>query len=386
MDQSFGGFPNIIEYAAAHGLLEPFQQQQFAAQHQAMMNDGSMAAAAAAAAAANALSSQPPGFKPTFYNPFQVKHRRRTTRNQFKVLEKAFHENSKPNGSIRRLLAEKLGMTPRGVQVWFQNRRAKAKAQRAKEEATSHAGSGDEEVSNPCTPPSTSMNESQVTPSQTMSSCDPTSPDTPSSPPQPLLSATEWSQSLNLDAQAAAKRCQTRTRPPLPTLKMPSPETYYNKVFSKDESIQFLSPVDSDFSASLTPSPMASSFSASLSASPMPSSASTQDYFLAPPQSTDMARRNSCPADFIHSFLHLGFDPDQENIQGGIQLHSSPNAFSENENENMFLAPPHDMKRSYTESNISHGSDSYNHLDNASSFDRDLAFADDVLLDFTHTF
>ncbi|ORY00496.1 Homeodomain-like protein, partial [Basidiobolus meristosporus CBS 931.73] len=55
------------------------------------------------------------------------KHRKRTTKSQFKVLEKAFHENPKPNNAVRRTLAQELAMTPRGVQVWFQNRRAKAK-------------------------------------------------------------------------------------------------------------------------------------------------------------------------------------------------------------------------------------------------------------------
>ncbi|KAI8380811.1 hypothetical protein BD560DRAFT_365393 [Blakeslea trispora] len=66
-------------------------------------------------------------FKPTFYNPFEIKHRRRTSRAQFKVLEKTFLENPKPNAIVRRWLAQKLSMTPRGVQVWFQNRRAKEK-------------------------------------------------------------------------------------------------------------------------------------------------------------------------------------------------------------------------------------------------------------------
>jgi len=69
---------------------------------------------------------------PTFYDPFQVKHRRRTSKKQFSILEKAFNENPKPNAATRRDLAEKLKMTVRGVQVWFQNRRAKAKAQRLK--------------------------------------------------------------------------------------------------------------------------------------------------------------------------------------------------------------------------------------------------------------
>lgn len=66
-------------------------------------------------------------FKPTFYNPFEIKHRRRTSRDQFQVLESSFQENSKPNATVRRALAQRLGMTPRAVQVWFQNRRAKLK-------------------------------------------------------------------------------------------------------------------------------------------------------------------------------------------------------------------------------------------------------------------
>jgi hypothetical protein len=71
-------------------------------------------------------------FRPTFYNPFEIKHRRRTSRAQLKVLEKSFCENAKPNATVRRILAQQLDMTPRGVQIWFQNRRAKAKLQRRK--------------------------------------------------------------------------------------------------------------------------------------------------------------------------------------------------------------------------------------------------------------
>ncbi|KAI8874915.1 homeobox-domain-containing protein [Backusella circina FSU 941] len=71
-------------------------------------------------------------FRPTFYNPFEIKHRRRTSRAQLKVLEKSFTENAKPNATVRRILAQQLEMTPRGVQIWFQNRRAKAKLQRRK--------------------------------------------------------------------------------------------------------------------------------------------------------------------------------------------------------------------------------------------------------------
>jgi hypothetical protein len=66
-------------------------------------------------------------FRPTFYNPFEIKHRHRTSRDQLKILENSFSENSKPSATVRRILAQKLEMTPRGVQIWFQNRRAKAK-------------------------------------------------------------------------------------------------------------------------------------------------------------------------------------------------------------------------------------------------------------------
>lgn len=75
-------------------------------------------------------AAAPKEFNPTFYNPFEIKHRRRISREQFKKLEKAFNDNPKPNGKLRQKLAEHVSMTPRGVQVWFQNRRAKAKQQK----------------------------------------------------------------------------------------------------------------------------------------------------------------------------------------------------------------------------------------------------------------
>ncbi|TBU29511.1 Homeodomain-like protein, partial [Dichomitus squalens] len=61
------------------------------------------------------------------YTPNEVKHRKRTTRAQLKVLEGVYKYDTKPNASLRKKLAAELDMTPRGVQVWFQNRRAKTK-------------------------------------------------------------------------------------------------------------------------------------------------------------------------------------------------------------------------------------------------------------------
>jgi len=93
-------------------------------------------------------------FKPTFYNPFEIKHRRRTSRAQFKVLERTFMENPKPSAAVRRILAQKLNMTPRGVQVWFQNRRAKAKLQKQQDDKQRMEGS---QQSDPSSPTSSGM-------------------------------------------------------------------------------------------------------------------------------------------------------------------------------------------------------------------------------------
>merc|ERR1711915_327203 len=65
--------------------------------------------------------------KSTFFDPFEVKHRKKTSKTQLKILEKTFESNKKPDSALRNQLSEQLGMTPRSVQVWFQNRRAKQK-------------------------------------------------------------------------------------------------------------------------------------------------------------------------------------------------------------------------------------------------------------------
>ncbi|KAI9106061.1 hypothetical protein DFS34DRAFT_644863 [Phlyctochytrium arcticum] len=62
------------------------------------------------------------------YNPFFHKTRRKTTKSQLEILERNFRTNTKPNAETRQVLARQLNMTPRGVQIWFQNRRAKEKA------------------------------------------------------------------------------------------------------------------------------------------------------------------------------------------------------------------------------------------------------------------
>jgi len=67
----------------------------------------------------------PPGVDPTSvdfrtffpYIPNEVKHRKRTSRAQLKVLEEVFRKDTKPNAALRKKLAAELDMGPRAVQV-----------------------------------------------------------------------------------------------------------------------------------------------------------------------------------------------------------------------------------------------------------------------------
>ncbi|KAL1920445.1 uncharacterized protein VTP21DRAFT_822 [Calcarisporiella thermophila] len=56
-----------------------------------------------------------------------VKRRRRLTQDETQLLNDIFDTTPKPNSALRKRLADQLGMTPRAVQIWFQNRRAKMK-------------------------------------------------------------------------------------------------------------------------------------------------------------------------------------------------------------------------------------------------------------------
>ncbi|KAJ3127940.1 hypothetical protein HK101_005494, partial [Irineochytrium annulatum] len=51
----------------------------------------------------------------------------KTTNEQVAILWAAFEKDMRPSKEVREELALKLGMSPRAVQVWFQNRRAKHK-------------------------------------------------------------------------------------------------------------------------------------------------------------------------------------------------------------------------------------------------------------------
>ena len=53
------------------------------------------------------------------------------SREQLAVLIKSFEEEPLPNFDQRQAIAKALGMTPRSVQIWFQNRRQRLKPQQA---------------------------------------------------------------------------------------------------------------------------------------------------------------------------------------------------------------------------------------------------------------
>ncbi|GAA5929332.1 homeobox domain-containing protein [Sporobolomyces koalae] len=95
------------------------------------------------------------GGKDADYDPFRIKHRRRTSPSQLKVLEYHFDVNPKPDVTVRKALSEQLNMTPREVQVWFQNRRAKIKKlkERSDRAPTTSSRDGDSPPSAPKSPP-----------------------------------------------------------------------------------------------------------------------------------------------------------------------------------------------------------------------------------------
>ncbi|ORY96467.1 hypothetical protein BCR43DRAFT_491753 [Syncephalastrum racemosum] len=59
--------------------------------------------------------------------PMKGRKRTRATAEQLSVLEDTFSTNVSPNAKLRKQLSERLGMSERSIQIWFQNRRAKVK-------------------------------------------------------------------------------------------------------------------------------------------------------------------------------------------------------------------------------------------------------------------
>ncbi|CAO3691033.1 unnamed protein product [Rhizopus stolonifer] len=106
-----------------------------------------------------------------FYNPFETRRRKKTSRVQVEILERAFYENPKPDGEIREKLAHHLSMSTRCVQIWFQNRRVKEKNRKKREQdypstkgddINTHMGSQKEMIDKSCFLAHTDYTNTQV--------------------------------------------------------------------------------------------------------------------------------------------------------------------------------------------------------------------------------
>lgn len=64
--------------------------------------------------------------------------RKRISAQQTSILEAGYQRCAKPDKEYREELAEKTGLPPRTIQIWFQNRRAKAKSQQKNSDAGRH--------------------------------------------------------------------------------------------------------------------------------------------------------------------------------------------------------------------------------------------------------
>lgn len=54
--------------------------------------------------------------------------RKRANARQLEILKRTFKQTPFPDSELRRRLAKELGMTPRSVQIWFQNQRQLARS------------------------------------------------------------------------------------------------------------------------------------------------------------------------------------------------------------------------------------------------------------------
>eukprot|EP00164_Ancoracysta_twista_P001475 GFYU01001925.1.p1 GENE.GFYU01001925.1~~GFYU01001925.1.p1 ORF type:complete len:604 (-),score=184.61 GFYU01001925.1:301-2112(-) len=102
---------------------------------------------------------------PSGKNP---RKRHRTTPEQLEILERSFKNDHMPNEQARFQIASQIGMSPRSVQIWFQNKRAKVK--RAERDGTpggisGAARMGDTPRSNATTPNTTPNHTPNVSPS-----------------------------------------------------------------------------------------------------------------------------------------------------------------------------------------------------------------------------
>ncbi|KAL4031264.1 hypothetical protein IC575_009540 [Cucumis melo] len=83
-----------------------------------------------------------------YYDEFYPEKKRRLTHDQVQMLEKNFEEENKLEPERKSQLAKKLGLQPRQVAVWFQNRRARWKTKQLERDYDVLKASYDSLVSN----------------------------------------------------------------------------------------------------------------------------------------------------------------------------------------------------------------------------------------------
>ncbi|KAG2173912.1 hypothetical protein INT44_000025 [Umbelopsis vinacea] len=113
-------------HPSSNSSLPPLPPNGHCGSNNGLMYDFTAAAAAAAAASVNMSTGNDMAYTNLDIDR-GVKRRRRLTQEETNLLNDIFERTSKPNALVRKMLAERLNMSPRTVQIWFQNRRAKVK-------------------------------------------------------------------------------------------------------------------------------------------------------------------------------------------------------------------------------------------------------------------
>ncbi|KAF8937260.1 hypothetical protein BGZ47_009117 [Haplosporangium gracile] len=119
-------FDSTLESNEHHNSSTPSLRQSHRAHHQQHHQQSfhlfDRAASSAPRKTLNWVNAVPSHFS-TSPNGQPRKRRRRTNREELEILEDAFAKNLLPDAATRQELGERLGMSVRAVQIWFQNRR-----------------------------------------------------------------------------------------------------------------------------------------------------------------------------------------------------------------------------------------------------------------------
>ncbi|KAJ2030436.1 hypothetical protein H4S03_007047 [Coemansia sp. S3946] len=130
--------PSVVDHSLMH--LPPSDQKPAAMDLDSTVDDSGDTPAPTMPSPPD--STAPPAATPTKTGSKQTHRKRaRATTEQVAVLESVFMVNRSPASRLREDLAARLGMAPRQVQVWFQNRRAKEKTQQRNPRPLQHHSS-----------------------------------------------------------------------------------------------------------------------------------------------------------------------------------------------------------------------------------------------------